>query len=875
MVTWHRGMASPCRAVVGVWIAACLCACSSAPGSGSKLTPALDAGNDSATLPVADSSTSVVETGARESASPDLEPPDSSVEAGDAVEVDSSAETANASDGSRAVTGPTIDTVFAVDRPNVVQRSNIVLTKPNADPTQFMPVGNGTLGAAVWAADGLTAQLNRWDTFPDRKSPGQVVIPGLSKMTEAADFKGYLDLYDATLIESGGGITATIYVRADAQELVIDVTGADPNSMQSAEVQLWSGRSPTAAASGAIATLAETWQDPPGQWSSNNTYGTLAGITAGGRNVVASVSDSLTVRVDFQPNADGSFRVIVGVPSWSGGDAGSTTSTLVGSDATASSASLSAAHVSWWQDYWSRAGVIELTSSDGTAEYFEAMRHIYLYATASESRGGLPGSHAGVADLFNFAQDQQQWQPSGYWYWNLRMQVAANMTSGVFDMNTPIFNLYQSNLSNQVAWTKAEMGGRPGICLPETMRFNGNGNGSGSCQQSVAPNFNALTITSGSELAMWIWQQYLMTGDRSFLTTNYQVISDAAQFLLAYATTGSDGLLHTNADAHETQREVNDPVTDVVWMRAIFPVVISAAQVLGNNDPLVSQLKAALGKIPPLPRTDLSTHTQLLTTAADTTGQDVFAISAQPNVKKYNNENLDCEVVWPSGLIGDNNTTGLPGDPGANTALAQRTYTNRMFHNSSDWCFDVFYAARLGLSSEVETDLVNVTENYQEYMNGMSTNGGTEYQPYIELDADVCGAINEALVQDYDGLLRINPAFPSDWSGVGSVFIQGGSKVDLQVQGGKVTALFLEAGSSSSMQMRNPWPTQMMTVVDGSTGATAVSATSAAVVTVPVTEGHWYAFIPGTEALLPQPVMVTGTPATTTKNLKGRVSIGL
>jgi hypothetical protein len=52
------------------------------------------------------------------------------------------------------------------------------------------------------------------------------------------------DLYDAMLVESGAGMCATAYVRADAPELIIDVTGADPNSKQTAQIKLWSGRSP-------------------------------------------------------------------------------------------------------------------------------------------------------------------------------------------------------------------------------------------------------------------------------------------------------------------------------------------------------------------------------------------------------------------------------------------------------------------------------------------------------------------------------------------------------------------------------------------------------------------------------------------------------
>jgi hypothetical protein len=34
-------------------------------------------------------------------------------------------------------------------------------------------------------------------------------------LTGAADFSGYLDPYDGTLYESGGGMTLAAYVRAD------------------------------------------------------------------------------------------------------------------------------------------------------------------------------------------------------------------------------------------------------------------------------------------------------------------------------------------------------------------------------------------------------------------------------------------------------------------------------------------------------------------------------------------------------------------------------------------------------------------------------------------------------------------------------------
>jgi hypothetical protein len=767
--------------------------------------------------------------------------------------------------------------VFAVDAPNVVRSSNIVLSKANVAPQNAIALGNGTLGVAAWAANGFTAQLNRSDTFPDRKALGQVVIPGLSPLTGAADFSGYVDLYNATLIESGGGMTATAYVRADAPEMVVEVTGADPNASQTVQIKLWSGRSPTGTASAGIATLAETWQDSSassGLGASGQTFGVLSALTVGGRNVVASVVDALTVQVSFQPRSDGSFRVLVAAPQWAGGNAMTTASGVLGADSTATSSELSAAHLAWWHNYWSSVGLVKMTSADGAAGYLQDRRTIYLFLTAAESRGTLPGSQAGLADLFDYLEDTQPWFPAGYWFWNTRMLVAANMSSGAFEMNAPVWNLYRSNLTNIQAWTQSKMGGRAGICVPETMRFNGNGYWYGgendaSCDEAASPNYNALTITSGAEVGLWVWQQYLMSGDVTFLAANYPLMSEAAQFLLAYATTGTDGLLHTMANAHETQWNVQDPTTDIVAMQALFPAVIAAAKILGTDTALATQLQAALPTIPSLPRTDQATHSQLLTASADAAGQDVFAISYQPAAQKHNNENLDLEAVWPYGLIGD---------AGPNTALAQRTYAHRMFVHDADWSFDAIQAARLGLASEVATNLTQVTEGYQGFIDGLGllsggSNNGTS-EPYIEQAGVATAAIDEALVQDYDGLLRIAPAWPSGWDASGTIFIHGNSKVDVVVQGGTVAFAVLEAGSTGSVSVRNPWPGQEATVLDGPTKAVVVAPTSATTLTVATTAGHWYVLVLASAASSPPNVVVTGTPATKPIKL-GNAAIGL
>src|SRR6202789_1824784 len=352
---------------------------------------------------------------------------------------------------------------FSENTGGVVSRSDIFRGQPNTADSQSLPLGNGSLGVAAWAAGGVTVQLNRSDTMPNRRSPGQVQIPGQAPMTSASNFTGTLDLYNGVLNESGGGMTMQAWVPAGKDELIVNVTGANPSTQETADLHLWSGRTPTAAASGAIGSLAQTWVDNSQTGSSGQTFGAMSAITAGGTNVTASVVNSTEVQVSFTPNSNGSFRVVIASPEWTGGHAATTASTLIGSDATTAAATLLATQSSWWNGYWANSGLIEATSSDGSAQYMENLRTLYLYdEAASMHSGDYPGSQAGVAHMFAYDEDQQDWYPAGYWLWNLRGQIAANMSSGNFNDNVPIFSMYLNDLPAIAPWTSAQTGGKEG-----------------------------------------------------------------------------------------------------------------------------------------------------------------------------------------------------------------------------------------------------------------------------------------------------------------------------------------------------------------------------------------------------------------------------
>jgi len=769
---------------------------------------------------------------------------------------------------------------FARNVGGIVSRSNVVLGRPNTSATQFLPLGNGSLGVAAWAANGFTAQINRSDTMPNRLSGGQVNVGGLSAMTSASNFVGYLDLYNGVLHESGGGMTLQAWVPAGKDELIVDVTGANPGSRVVASLKLWSGRAPTASASGAVGALAQSWSDNSQSGHSNQTFGAMAAITAGGQNVAASVVNSTQVQVGVNPNSDGSYRIVVAAPSWTGGNAVSTASTLIGGDATSAASGLLATQSAWWNRYWAGSGLIEASSSDGTAQYMENLNTLYLYFEAGIMHTGqYPGSQAGLADLYNFNQDHQAWYPAGYWLWNLRGQISANLASGNFALNQPIFDRYLNDLPAIESWTTANMNGKPGACVPETMRFNGNGyyNGGGinanaSCAVASSPSFNAETITSGAEIALWIWQQYRDTGSLTFLQKYYPILQQTATFLLAWQSVGSDGYLHSVDNAHETQWAVQDPTTDIAADQALFAATTTAATLLNTDSSLVSRLRTALGQIRPYARTDQATHSQLLGPSADASGTDVIGNSYQPTAAIHNTENLGLEPVWPYGVIGD--STVVNGDN--LTALAQRTYSHRQYINNPDWTYDSIQAARLDLSAEVANDLVNSTKTYQLYPSGLAAwNPGSLDEPYIEHVSNVAATLDEALATDYDGTLRFAPAWPAGWDVSGTVYIQGGSKVDVQVEGGTLATAAIEAGTTQTMTVRNPWAGQQAEVVDGSTGAVVVAPTTASTLSVPVTAGMSYLVQKPSAPTASLPfAQVTGAAAQTSRSL-GNATIGL
>jgi alpha-L-fucosidase 2 len=774
---------------------------------------------------------------------------------------------ASAPDGPTAPTSAWKDGRFTVDVSQVVGRSDVVLLRPGRRREESMPLGNGRLGIGVWSQDGYTAQLNRQDTLPKRLSPGQVVIPGLSKLTDAADYRARLDLYNGEFIESGSGMTAITYVDDSVDVMVVDVRGADPQALETAELKLWAPRQPEVIAQGSIGTLAETWRDTIELGSTGLTFGSMAGITAEGEDVHVEAAGPLEIKISFRPKPDGSFKLFIASPEWRGGDAISTSSTMfemaksLGSDK----------HRAWWNQLWNSVDLLRLYSSDHTAEYFENLRMIDIFTTVAESRDRFPGSQAGIGDLFSSYKDSHYWGPSSYWHWNLRMQVSANFGAGLAQFNEPYFNLYNDNLDNVAHWTREHMGGRPGVCIPETMRFNGPGyenefwlKSQGiSCSEDSRPYYNARTISTGADVALWVWQQYQFTDDRAFLESHYKLMREAVRFILAYAKHDGAGRLYTYpSNAHESNWDVLNPTTDVSAMRALFPVFIKAAATLKIDEDLVKEVEAAIPLLPALPQRNPD-ETALLK-EGESHEHSIIANSYSPDALKHNEENIGLEPVWPFALIGDD---------GPMHEVGVRTYLNRPNKFQADWSADPVQAARLGLASEVKTSLMELTKTYQAAPSGLAQfTVPSEF--YVEQVGVVADALQNALVQDYDDVLRISPAWPKGWNADGSVSIAHGARVYVQIFNGQIVTVGIKAGDAQELKIRNPWQGRGVKVIDAASKAL-IEQSGNAMFTLPMQSGKTYLLEPSDRGMATLPFApVTGAPATQPKRLGPR-TIGI
>lgn len=680
-----------------------------------------------------------------------------------------------------------------VDYASYLRKNDLVFNQPIKDPVQGIMVGNGRVGAQVWNTNGLTMQVSGVDAAENGfASQGQVNLYTTPAM-DTAEFKQRLSLYDGTVTARyGGESTVTVMGLPGSETLGIHVEDSRAGVERvTLDISLWDVQNLVARAVGSGENLT-AWKTVSlfaedgaaglsrGQADTDHFGYTLAATVEGADFTTAVVDDS-TVRLQITPSA--SYTVWLSCASRlnapENNSAAGAKAELAAAKATGYAAALQGFQ-SWWHSYWERS-FVQYENGDKTADYLESAYDLFMYAIAGGAFADYPfhfinGAYSGMDD-----NDSDHWS-HGYWYWNQRDVYNSFLASNHADMMKTFLNLYTRNA--EVLKTETEKRfGFEGIYVPETMNWNGMASGLSQHTRNL--------YSTAAEIAQNLYNVYQYTGDTEYLrSTAYPFMREAARFyvhMLSYdAESGRYYMASSNA--HETYPDVQNALTDLAAVRTLFPNTIAAGTQLGiaEDAALLAELQNILNHLAPYP------------VSAD---GSCYLPCDEPIPDAINMENVVNELAWPYSV------TGI-GYPDWQTAV--NSWRERPFPYANVWAPDAIQAARLGLGDEAYAGMIQMLKQYQNYPNGRTTNDNGEFE-YMGVHLS---AMNESLLQSYDGVIRVFPAMPADdtLQSRFTLLAKGGFLISAEYKNGSTSYVGVNSQNGGSATFQNPWGTEPVQV---------------------------------------------------------------
>ena len=679
-----------------------------------------------------------------------------------------------------------------VDYAGYLSKHDIVFNRPITNPLHGSTVGNGRVGAMVWNEDGLKVQVSGVDTSEESAfSAGLIHVytaPGMD--TSYSNFQQRLALYDGllttqydtnrtvTVMGSPDSEIIGIHVedgRRDVSEVTVDLSIWDTSKLSGGDVPditTWRTVETDADATGIY--LSRGQEDP-------NQFGYTLGATVRGTRFAARVVDKATVRLTIAPSSSYTIWVAcasrLNAPNHDSVGRAHALLTDVGSKGYAAAL---VEYERWWHAFWQKS-FVQYTNAAGGGDYLENLYYLYTYIIAAGSYGNYP-FHFIHGDLAaNGDVNSTKWSVA-YWHWNERDIYSSFLASNHPDILHIYNHLYSRNMRALAAQTRDKYL-VDGIWVPEAMGWDGNARHNDS-------SWTKDILSTGAEIAESMYAEYQYTNDVAYLqATVYPFMKGVAQFytnkLVLDAVTGKYYMPRSNAD--ETFWDVKNAVTDLAAVRSLFPIVIQTSKDLARDDEMRGQWMAILDNLAAYPAVQDGSR---------------YAPHDPPASDAHNAENVTNELVWPYGV------TGI-GAPDYQTAL--NGWIKRPFPYGNVWSNDAVQAARLGLGDEVFKGVKLLAGTYQSFPNGLTddANGNFEYL------GTHLSAINESLLQSYNGKIRVFPAPPRDRAFVGrfTLLAAGGFLVSSEYENEEIKYVVLRSLYGNSVTLENPWKRDGIRVV--------------------------------------------------------------
>lgn len=494
-----------------------------------------------------------------------------------------------------------------------------------------------------------------------------------------------------------------------------------------------------------------------------------------------------------------------------------------------------------WRSIWSRSLM------DYGDDYLNNLWHLTMYYANTSQGGNYPGRFNN--GLWSWSSDVQNW--NFYFHWNQQQLYWPLNAAGFHELVAPYLNFRFYSLP-QAKKDAREIFRTDGAFVSDVTERRGfNSSGESHNHTPVA------------EIALDFWRQYQYTGDRTFLREKaLPFIVEAARFFESILVKENDGLYHAKeGTGYEGWILLKDGLTELVYSQALFSTALDALKITGTHLPEAAKWTEILEHLAPLPtipagkraiskeKTGYKLKTGFFkgkNCPSDRILAAGWGIKENKMLMVYNpvedsvvNHGLKLldgifpsvpsSAVFPSGVIGLSQKGQQQFHEMSATALL---YGSEV----TGWDPVPIVLARLGLAEELQTDLARFPSRWQIYCNGWGhwgmeneINKDAEWFFRTNMVKDVnsdekfplrmwpfrhmsmesmsvlATAMNESLLQSYDGILRVFPAFPDDKDGRFTLHAEGGFVVSAEKKSGEIKWICVKSLLGSPCKLRLPW----------------------------------------------------------------------
>jgi hypothetical protein len=512
-----------------------------------------------------------------------------------------------------------------VDWPGRISQYDVVYKSPPVDPMQGIALGNGEVAALVWCEESkIIIIVNKGDLWDDSKSDKPETwtekydyyttqrqacrieidfkFPVFNTLY-LSDFKGRLSLADAKLLLDGsspfGHFAFKAFIDHQSGLLLCDLESSFNEEVPvkvsverfgSRTFSMWYTRMRRDSEIGLAGTGASV-SDKTVYITQKLATGNFAVagsiINTNGLTVTTKREHSRLASIELNGKKDKQVQLVFAVSSPVVSDPIAEVNKMVAlSDNELASRSF--AHSAYWKSVWNRSFV------DYADDYLNNLWYLTMYYAHASQGGKYPGRFNN--GLWGWNHDVQQWNFYFHWnqqqlYWPLNAAGFHNLINPYLDFR---FNSLRFAKKDAKDFYKSE-----GAFFSDVT----NRNGYNRIDNDVKDNH-----TPVAEIALDFWRQYQFTNDKIFLKEKaIPFILEAAKFFQSLLVMENDGLYHAKeGTGYEGHIKLRDGLTELVYAKKLFTVVIESLKTAGMEVPENNIYKDIIDHLAPLTLVNVS-----------------------------------------------------------------------------------------------------------------------------------------------------------------------------------------------------------------------------------------------------------------------------